>query len=83
MDYFTTLGFVFLFLPTFSVFTYLKTVSLGVTNSFLVSSKSPLFFLTFSPGLSYLLGNGSLIFEDMISVLDLTQPVNSRISSSF
>ena len=43
----------------------------------------PTCFLTFSRGLSDLFGNGSLILEDIISVLDFLQQVNYRISSIF
>ena len=43
----------------------------------------PTFFLTFSLGLSDLFGNESLIFEDMISVLDILHKVNSRIKIRF
>ena len=78
MDYFTTLVFFFM-----SVFPSLTTVSVLVTNDFSVSSKSPLVFLTVILGLSDLLGNGSLIFEEMISVLDILYPVNYRIKVRF
>ena len=74
MDYFTTLGSV-----TISVFPSLTTVSVVVTNAFSVSSKYPLVFLTFSLGLSDFFGNESLIFEDIISVLDSIHPIKSRI----
>ena len=50
---------------------------------FFVIIKVPTSFLNFSLVLSYLLGNGPLILYEMISVLDLPQPVNSRISSIF
>ena len=70
-------------LSTISVFPSLKTVSVVVTNDYLVSSKSPHVFLTFSFGLSYFFVNGSLKFEDIVSVLDLFHPVNSRIKVIF
>ena len=70
----------FPFFQTMSVFPTLKTVSVVVTNVCLVSSKSPLVFLTFSLGVSYSLGNGQMVLDDMISVLDILHPVNSRIS---
>ena len=60
MDSFTILDFFMSVLP------YLITVLVVVTNAFLVSSKSPLVFLSVILGLSDLFGNGSLIFEDMI-----------------
>ena len=66
MDSFTALGFVFPFLSTMSLFPPLTTLSVVATNSFLVSSKYPLVFLTFSLGLSYSLGNGQMILYDMI-----------------
>ena len=78
MAYSTTLVFVFLFLSITSVFPYLTNVSVAVTNSFLISYKSPLAFLNFSLGLSNSLGN-----DEMILVLDILHPVNSRISSRF
>ena len=53
MSSFTTLGFV----PN-SVFPSLITVSVVVTNAFLVSSEPPLFFLTFILGLSDFLAMG-------------------------
>ena len=68
------------YLSTTSVFPSLTTMSVVVTNACLVSSKSPLVFLTFSLGVSYSLGNGKMVLDEMISVLDLSQPVNSRIS---
>ena len=71
------------FLSTMSVFPSLKTVLVVVTNAFSVSSKYQLVFLTFSFGLSDFFGNRSLILEDIISLLDILQPVNSRISSIF
>ena len=75
--------FCFNFLSTMSVLPSLTTMSVVVTNEFLVSSKSPLILLNFSLGLSDFLGNGSLILDDMISVLDIMYPVNYRISSRF
>ena len=75
---FTTLGFV-----PMSILPYLTTVSVVVTNDFLVSSKYPLVFLTFILGLSDLFGNGSLIFEDMLSVLDLFYLIKYIIKVSF
>ena len=83
MAYLTTIGYVFFFLSTMSVFPSLTTVSVVKTNAFLVSSKSPLVFLTFSLGLSDSLGNGPMILDDTISVIDLLHPVNSIISSRF
>ena len=70
--------FCFPFLSTISVVPSLTTVSVEVDNSFLVSYKSPLDFLTFSRGLS-----DSSVNDDIISVLDILHPVNSIISSSF
>ena len=83
MASFTTLGFVFLFLSTISVLTSLTTVSVVVTNAFLVSSKFPLVYLTFSLGVSDSLVNGQMVLDGMVSVLDLLHHVNSRISSIF
>ena len=71
MASFTALGFV----PTL-VLHSLTTVLVVVTNDFYVSSKSPLVFLTVILGLLDFFGNWSLIFEDMISVLDILYPVN-------
>ena len=62
MSSFTALGSVFLLFSTMSVFPYLTTVSVVVTNAFSVSYKYPLVFLSFSLVLSDLFGNGSLIF---------------------
>ena len=64
-----------------SLFPSLTTVSVVATNAFLVSFKYPLVFLTVILGLSYFFGNGSLIFEDMISVLDLLYPVKKQNQS--
>ena len=83
MDSFTTLGFFSFFFVYHVSMPFLKTVSVVITNAFLVSSKSPLFFLTFSLGLSDYLGNGSMILDYMISLIDILHPVNSRISSIF
>ena len=66
-----------------SVFPYLKIVSVVVTNDFSVSSRSPLVSLTVILGLSDVFWNTSLIFEDMISVLDLLYLVNYKIKSRF
>ena len=63
------------------VFQSLTTVSVVVTNAFLVSSKNPLVFPTFTLGVSDYLGNGQMVLGDMISVLDLLRPVNSIISA--
>ena len=71
MAYYATLGFDFPFLSTFLI---------GASD-FL--SNWPLDFLTSSLGAYDSLGNGPMISDDMISVLDLLHPVNSRISSSF
>ena len=68
-------------LSTMSVFTSLTTVSVVVTNDCLVSSKYPPVFLTFSLGVSYSLGNGKMVLDEMILVLDIIHPVNSRISA--
>ena len=76
--YFTTLGFV-----PMSVFPYLTTVLVVVTNEFSVSYKSPLVFLNIIPGFSYLFCNWSLIFEDMISVLGLLYQLNYKIRVRF
>ena len=83
MASFTTLGIVLLFLSTMSVFTSLETVSVVVTNEFLVSSKYPPVFITFSLGSSDYLGNGNMVLDETISVIDILHTVNSRISSSF
>ena len=66
-----------------SVFPSLTTVLVVVTNALSVSSKSPLVFLTVILLLSDFSGNGSLIFEYMISVLDILYPVNYIIKVSF
>ena len=58
----TTLRFFFHFLSTVSVVPSLSTISIVVTNAFLVSSKYPLDFLTFSLGAYNFLGNGPLAF---------------------
>ena len=50
---------------------------------FLVSSKSPLHFITVILGLSDLFGNGSFISEDIISVLDLLYPIHYRFKARF
>ena len=76
--YFTTLGFV-----PMSVFPYLTTVLVVVTNEFSVSYKSPLVFPNIIPGFSYLFCNWSLIFEDMISVLGLLYQLNYKIRVRF
>ena len=49
----------------------------------LISSKSPLAFSTLSLGASNFLGNGPMVLDDIISVLDLLQPGNYRISLRF
>ena len=79
-------SYCFPFLSTMSVLPSLATVSVVVTNYFSVSSKYPLVFLTLLLELSYFFGNGSLILDDIISVLDilhsvigLLHPVNYRI----
>ena len=41
----------------------------------------PSFFITFSLGVSYSLGNGEMVLGDMISVINLLNPVNYRISA--
>ena len=48
---------------------------------FYFTCKSPLVFLTFSLDVSDSLGNGKMVLGDMISVLDILHPVNSRISA--
>ena len=78
MDSFTKLGFF-----PMSVFPSLTTALVVLTNAFLVSSKPPLVFITVILGLSYLFGNGSLIFEEMISVLDILYPVKYKIKVIF
>ena len=83
MDYFTTFCFDLYFLSTMSLFPYLITVSVLVTNACLVSSKSPLAFSTFSLGVSDSLGNAQMVLDEMISVLGTIHPVTSRISSGF
>ena len=80
MDSSTTFCSDFHYLSTMSVFPSLTTVSVLFTNAFLVSFKSLLVFLTLSIGVSDSLGNGEMVFDDMISVLGLLQPVNSKIS---
>ena len=77
----TTLGFYLPSLSTMSVFPSLTTVSVVVTNYCLASSKSPLVFLTLSIGVTDSLGNGQIVLDEMISVLYLLHPVNSRISA--
>ena len=79
MDSSTTFCFDFPYLSTMSVFPSLKNVSVVVTNAYLVSSKHPLVFLTLSLGVSDSLGNGQMVFGDMIPVLDILHPYNSRI----
>ena len=66
----------FLDLPSMS------TMSILVTNGSSISSKYPLDFSTFSLGAYFLLGNGPMILDNTILVLDLIHPVNSIISSS-
>ena len=83
MASFTTLGFVLIFLSTVSVFPYLTTMSVVVTNEFLVSSKPPLVFINFSLELSDSLGNGTMELDDTSSVIDLLHPINPRTSSIF
>ena len=61
-------------------FPFLSTVLIVGTRGFLVSSKSSLGLLTFSLGASDFLGNGPMILDYMVLVLDLLRPVNSRIS---
>ena len=78
MASFTTLRFV-----SMSTFHYLTTVSVVVTNDFSVSSKSIPVFLIGILGLSYIFCNGSLIFEDMISVFDILYPDNYKIKVRF
>ena len=78
MDYFTTLGFV-----PISVLPSLETLSVVVNNTFLVSSKSPLVFLTVMLGFSDLFFNGSLVFQDMISVLGILCTDNYKTKVSF
>ena len=78
--YSTTVCFDFPSLWTMSVFPSLTTVSVVVINNSLISSKYPLVFLNFSLGVSYYLGNGKIVLGDLIPVLDILHPVNSRIS---
>ena len=54
-----------------------------ISTKSLISSKSPLAFSKFSLGESVFLGNGPMVLDDMISVLDLSHPVNYIISSRF
>ena len=54
-----------------------------VSGVFFLSSKLPLVFLAIILGLSNFFYNRSLIFEDMISVLDLLYPVNYKIKVRF
>ena len=74
--------FCFPFFSTVPVVPYLTTMSIVVTNVFLISPKYPLAFLTLSLGLSYFLGNGSMVLDEMISVPDILHNVNSITSSS-
>ena len=62
MDSSTTLVFVLLFFSTVSLVPYLSTTSIVVNNEFLISSKSPLVFLTLSNSASDFLGNRPLAF---------------------
>ena len=78
MDYFTTLGFV-----PMSILPSLTTISVVVINVFSVSYESPLVFITVILGLSDLFDKGSLISEDMISVLNILYLVNYKIKLSF
>ena len=55
----------------------------GISTKRYISSKSLLDISTFSLGASDILGNGTMALEDMISVLDLIQIFNFRISSYF
>ena len=55
----------------------------GISTKSLISSKSPLAFSNFSLGAYDFLGNGPMVLDDMISVLDIIHPVNSIIRSSF
>ena len=61
--------FCFPFFPTMSVVPSLTTVSVIVTNSFLVLSKYPLIFLTFSLGLLYILEMGHWYFKTWFQCL--------------
>ena len=54
-----------------------------VSGVFFLSSKLPLVFLAIILGLSNFFYNRSLIFEDVISVLDLLYPVNYKIKVRF
>ena len=78
MNSFNTLGVFFM-----SLFPSLTTVSVVATNAFSVSSKYPLVFLTVILGLSYFFGNGSLIFEDMISVLIFSTRLTTKSKSAY
>ena len=78
MASFTTLGFI-----PMPLFPTLTTVLVVVTNNFYISSKPPLVFLALILGLSDFFYKGPLIFEDIISLLDLIYLVNSKIKISF
>ena len=95
MDSSTAFVFDFPSLSTMQVFPFLTNILVVVTNTCLVSSKYPLIFLTFSLDVSDYLGNGRMVLDGMISVidiftlltlesvLDIIHPVNSVISSRF
>ena len=58
-------------------------MSILVTTGSSISYKSPLDFSTPSLGASDFLGNGPMIWNEMVLVLDILYPGNSIISSSF
>ena len=82
MAYFATLGFFSFFFNHVSIPFLDNRVSSSDQCLFGII-QIPTFFLTFSIGLSDSLGNGPMILDDIISVLDLLHPFNSRISSRF
>ena len=51
-----------------------------ISTKTLIPSKSPLAFSALSLGASDFLGNGPMILDDMVLLIDLLHPVNSRIS---
>ena len=54
-----------------------------MTTGSLISSNYTLEFSTFSLGATDFLGNGPIILDELVLVLDLLYPVDSRIISSF
>ena len=82
MDSFTTLGFVFLFFNHVIIPFFDNRV--GSSDQCLFGIiQIPTFFLTFSLGVSYSLGDDPMVLDEIISMIDLLHPINSRISSIF